>query len=89
LVSRISTTTAIMDRASQALAEVFSAGEPAPYRAVAAKSSVPRSTLHRRRHGGASMELKAQNQQYLTPDEEKAMVKFFLLMSSFGHPVRI
>jgi hypothetical protein len=28
------TTTAIMDRASQVLAEVFSAGESAPYRAV-------------------------------------------------------
>jgi hypothetical protein len=78
-----------MDRASQALAEVFSEGEPAPYRAVSEKSSVPRSTLHRRKHGGASIEVKAQSQQYLTPDEEKAMVKFLLLMSSFGHPVRI
>jgi hypothetical protein len=35
------------------------------------------------------IELKAQSQQYLTPDEEKAIVKFLLLMSSFGHPVRI
>jgi hypothetical protein len=78
-----------MDRASQALAEVFSAGDSAPYRAVSEKSSVPRSTLHRRKHGGASIEVKAQSQQYLTPDEEKAMVKFLLLMSSFGHPVRI
>ncbi|KAF2741732.1 hypothetical protein M011DRAFT_375878, partial [Sporormia fimetaria CBS 119925] len=31
----------------------------------------------------------AQNQQYLTPEEEKAVVKFLLLMSSLGHPVRI
>ncbi|KAH8732698.1 hypothetical protein GQ44DRAFT_600821 [Phaeosphaeriaceae sp. PMI808] len=31
----------------------------------------------------------AQSQQYLTPEEEKAIVKFLLLMSNFGHPVRI
>ncbi|KAF2874193.1 hypothetical protein BDV95DRAFT_474614, partial [Massariosphaeria phaeospora] len=31
----------------------------------------------------------AHSQQYLTPEEEKAMVKFLLLMSSLGHPVRI
>ncbi|KAF2818130.1 hypothetical protein CC86DRAFT_337534, partial [Ophiobolus disseminans] len=61
-----------MDRASQALAEVFSAGESAPYRAISEKSG-----------------LKAQSQQYLTPNEEKALVKFMLLMSSLGHPVRI
>jgi hypothetical protein len=89
LALRITTTIAIMDQASQALAEVLSAGESAPYRAISEKSSVPRSTLHRRKHGGASIELKAQGQQYLTPDEEKAMVKFLLLMSSFGHPIRI
>jgi hypothetical protein len=83
------TTTAIMDRASQALAEVFSAGEFALYRAISEKCSVPSSTLYRRRHGGASMEFKAQSQQYLTPDEEKALVRFLLVMSSLGHPVRI
>jgi hypothetical protein len=83
------TTPTIMDRASQALAGVLSAGESAPYCAVSEKSSVPRSTLHCRKHGGASIELKTQSQQYLTPDKEKAMVKFLLLMSSFRHPVRI
>ncbi|PVH98646.1 hypothetical protein DM02DRAFT_566018, partial [Periconia macrospinosa] len=31
----------------------------------------------------------AQSRQYLTPEEEKALVKFVLLMSSLGHPVRI
>jgi hypothetical protein len=78
-----------MDRASQALAEVISAGDSASYRAVSEKSSVPHSMLHRRKHGGASIELKAQSQQYLTPDKEKAIVRFLLLMSSLGHPVRI
>jgi hypothetical protein len=62
LALRITTTIAIMDQASQALAEVCSAGESAPYRAISEKSSVPRSTLHRRKHGGASIELKAQGQ---------------------------
>jgi hypothetical protein len=42
-----------------------------------------------RKHGEASIELKARSQQYLTPDEEKALVKFLLLMSSFRHPVWI
>ncbi|KAF1937032.1 hypothetical protein EJ02DRAFT_312963, partial [Clathrospora elynae] len=32
---------------------------------------------------------KAQLQQYLTPEEEKAMVKFLLLTSSLRHPVRV
>ncbi|KAF2812822.1 uncharacterized protein BDZ99DRAFT_555658, partial [Mytilinidion resinicola] len=31
----------------------------------------------------------AQSQQYLTLQEEKALVKFILLMSNLGHPVRI
>jgi len=61
LALRITTTIAIMDQASQALAEVFSAGESAPYRTNSEKSSVPRSTLHRRKHGGPSIELKAQS----------------------------
>ncbi|KAH8696878.1 hypothetical protein GQ44DRAFT_779466 [Phaeosphaeriaceae sp. PMI808] len=53
------------------------------------RMSLARSTLHRRKHGGASKEAKAQLQQYLIPEEEKAMVKFLLLMSGLGHPVRI
>ncbi|KAF1974848.1 hypothetical protein BU23DRAFT_460682 [Bimuria novae-zelandiae CBS 107.79] len=31
----------------------------------------------------------ARSRQYLTPEEEKALVKFVLLMSSLGHPVQI
>ncbi|PSN58573.1 hypothetical protein BS50DRAFT_448315, partial [Corynespora cassiicola Philippines] len=31
----------------------------------------------------------AQRRQYLTPDEEKAVVKFLLMKSHLGHPVRI
>ncbi|KAF2488413.1 hypothetical protein BU16DRAFT_497289, partial [Lophium mytilinum] len=32
---------------------------------------------------------KAQQQQYLTVEEEKALVTYLLLMSALGHPVRI
>jgi hypothetical protein len=35
------------------------------------------------------MKEKAQQQQYLTPEEEKAVVTFLLLMSNLGQPVRI
>jgi hypothetical protein len=80
---------AIMDRASQALAAAFSADQPGTYRSVAEKCNVPRSTLHRRKHGGTSKEVKAQRQQYLTVEEERALVSFLLLMSSLGQPVRI
>jgi hypothetical protein len=78
-----------MDRASQALAAAFSADQPGTYRSVAEKCNVPRSTLHRRKHGGTSKEVKAQRQQYLTVEEERALVSFLLLMSSLGQPVRI
>ena len=78
-----------MDPASQALAEAFSSNQRETYRTIAEKSNVPRSTLHRRKHGGTSKETKAQRQQYLTVEEEKALVLFLLLTSSFGQPVRI
>lgn len=35
------------------------------------------------------MKQKAQGQQYLIVEEEKALVEFLLLTSSFGQPVRI
>ncbi|KAF2798826.1 hypothetical protein K505DRAFT_232451 [Melanomma pulvis-pyrius CBS 109.77] len=78
-----------MDRASQALAEALFTDGPRSYRAVAEKSNVPRSTLHRRKHGGVSKETKAQLQQYLTLEEEKVLVTFLLPMASFGQPVQI
>jgi hypothetical protein len=77
-----------MDSASQALAEALATDGSVSYRAPADRKNAPRSTLHRRKHGGASKETKAQLQQYLTPEEEKAMVKLLLLMFSLGHPVR-
>ncbi|MCJ1284789.1 hypothetical protein MMC26_004125 [Xylographa opegraphella] len=78
-----------MDRASQVLAKVLCADEKSrSYRALADKSGVSHSTLQHRYRGRESKEAKAQRQQYLTPEEEKAMIKFLLLLSSLGHPVR-
>jgi hypothetical protein len=83
------TTVATMDRASRVLADAAYTDETRSYRAQAERGGVPHTTLHHRHRGRASKETKAQRQQYLTPEEEKAMVKFLLLMSSLGHPVRI
>ena len=63
--------------------------EPRSYRALAERSGVSHSTLQHRYRGRESKEAKAQRQQYLTLEEEKAMIKFLLLMSSLGYPVRI
>ena len=78
-----------MDPASQALADGIPPGIPCTYRALAEYHSVARSTLHDRAHNRRSKEEKAQAQQYLTPCEEKAVVKFILKMAEFGQPVRI
>lgn len=53
------------------------------------RGDVPLHTLYYRAHGRPSIEEKAQRQQYLTPEEEKALVAFLLLMSNLGQPVRI
>ena len=78
-----------MDRASQVLAESLHSDKSRSYRALAEKSHVPHSTLHHRDRGRGSRETKAQRQQYLTLEEEKAIVNFLLLLSNLGHPVRI
>ena len=78
-----------MDRASQVLAESSHSDKHDFYRAFAEKSFVPHSTLHHRDRGRESKETKARRQQYLTLEEEKAIVKFLVLISNLGHPVRI
>ena len=83
------TTIANMDRASQVLAQGLSPEVCRTYAALAERGNVPLSTLHHRAHGRTPKEIKAQRQQYLTPEEEKAVVKFLLLMSNLGQPVRM
>ena len=73
-----------MDRASQVLALELPPGVPSTYAARAEYGKVALSTLHHRARGRRSIEEKAQSQQYLTPWEEKAVVKFLLQMSDLG-----
>lgn len=77
-----------MDQASKVLAQA-SLHEPTTWAALSDASGVPLTTLYNRAHGRRSKEAKAQSQQYLTVEEEKALVAFILLMHSFGQPVRI
>jgi hypothetical protein len=77
-----------MDRASKALAEA-PLNDDRPWAARSDASGVPLTTLYNRARGRPSIEAKAQSQQYLTVEEEKALAAFLLLMSSFGQPVCI
>src|ERR1700679_601399 len=80
-----------MDRASQVLVrdQVLPPGERRSYRNIAKYSGVAHTTLHHRARGRRSRQAKDQDQQYLTPSEEKALIKFLLHMSDHGQPVRI
>jgi hypothetical protein len=78
-----------MDRASQALAEGLEPGVRVTYTALSKKSKVARSTLFYRKNGRPSREAKARKQQYLTPPEEKALVKYLVRMSDLGFPLPI
>ena len=81
------TTVVDMDRASQVLAQGLPPDVPRTYAALAEQGDVPLSTLHHRDHGRRSREELAQSQQYLTPEEEKALVAFLLLISDLRQPV--
>jgi hypothetical protein len=78
-----------MNPASRALVQTLPAGVPDTYAARSEHSNVPVSTLVHCRNGRRSQEEQAQRQQYLSQEEEKALVQFLLLMSNLGHPVRI
>jgi hypothetical protein len=83
------TTNSTMDPASQALAQRLPDGVRDKSAARSEYGNVPVSTLIHRRLGRRSRAEQAQRQQYLTREEEKALVKFLLLMSSLGQPVRV
>lgn len=78
-----------MDDASQALIDNDVSSEKRSFRAQSRRSNVPHSTLHHRARGRPSLVQKAQSQQYLTPWEEKALVKFLVQQDALGRPVRI
>jgi hypothetical protein len=78
------TTNSTMDPASQALAQRLPDGVRDKSAARSEYGNVPVSTLIHRRLGRRSRAEQAQRQQYLTREEEKALVKFLLLLSSLG-----
>jgi hypothetical protein len=77
-----------MDAASIALSNGLDPTKPKTYAALSDFSKVPASSLWHRAHGRPSIEEKAKRQQYLTPSEEKALVKYILRMSR-TYPVSI
>jgi hypothetical protein len=78
-----------MDRASQVLAEGLPSSQPCTYAALSEHGKVPRSTVWHRAHGRRSKEAKAKSQQYLTPEEEKALAQYLKRMADIGYPVPI
>ena len=87
---RSATTTIVhMDRASQVLAQSLPPDIPRTWAALSEWSGVPLTTLYYRAHRRQSIQEKTQGQQYLAPEDEKALVTFLLLMSDLGQPVRV
>ncbi|KAH6714371.1 hypothetical protein BKA61DRAFT_673667 [Leptodontidium sp. MPI-SDFR-AT-0119] len=58
-------------------------------KAYAARSGVPATTLWHRNNGRPSIVQKGASQQYLTPQEEKALVTYLLRMAQNGFPLLV
>lgn len=78
-----------MDHASRVLAEGLPASQPSTYAALSEHGKVPRSTVWHRAHGRPSKEDKARQQQYLTPEEEKALAQCLKRRANIGYAVPI
>lgn len=72
--------TAQMDPASAAL-DRFGHSSDYTFRDISERSGIPASTLCHRKNGRISIQQRAANQQYLSPQEEKALVSYLLRMS--------
>ena len=79
--SKIDPATAILDR--------FGHSKSNTYATLSRLNGVPESTLWHRDHGRLSIQQKGAKQQYLTPQEEKALVNYVLRMSKNGYPLPI
>jgi hypothetical protein len=77
-----------MDPASKALAEA-PPNDSTTWAALADASGVAHTTLYNRCHGRPPNDELGLRQLCLTPEEEKVLVSFLLLMFSFGQPVCI
>jgi hypothetical protein len=59
------------------------------YKALSELCGLPASTLCHRKNGRMSIQQRAANQQYLSPQEEKALVSYLLRMSRNGYPLPV
>ena len=59
------------------------------YAALSERTGIPASTLWHRAHGRPSKQQNAANQQYLTPQEEKALLDHALRMANNGYPLPV
>ncbi|EUC39569.1 hypothetical protein COCMIDRAFT_41915 [Bipolaris oryzae ATCC 44560] len=71
------------------LTQAISCDPPTAWTSPLQDDAIPYHTRYYRRRGRPSMKEKAQGQQYLTLDEEKALIKYLLLMSELRQPVQI
>jgi hypothetical protein len=79
--AKIDPATAVLDRFDRSLEKT--------YTALSELSGVPASTLSHRHHGRVPIQQPAVNQQYLSPQEEKALVSYLLRMSQNGYPLTV
>ena len=79
--SKINPATAVLNR--------FGHSKDNTYATLSGLSRVPESTLWHRDHGCSSIQQKGAKQQYLTIQEEKALVNYVLRMSRNGYPLPV
>ena len=63
--------------------------KPPTYAALSTRTNIPASTLWRRACGRPSKRDKAAKQQYLTPQDENALVEYVLRMADNGYPLPV
>ena len=78
-----------MDPASRALAMELPLGVPDTKANRAEHGDASLSTIYHRAAGRPSARQRDDDNQWLTPPEEKALIKFLLYMADLGQPVRI
>jgi Tc5 transposase DNA-binding domain len=77
------------DAATDVLFNFFDSATRPTYAALSESSNIPLSTWWDRAHGRRPRREKAAKQQYLTPQEEKALVNYALRMSRNGYPIPV